>query len=1072
MKMSPKYLLLLLAALAFALALGCSSDDPADPDPDPDPDPTGTTALVGDDGSETTDFDSYEQVSLSLADLTPNTLYTINVDDGTKALIGTYELTTDADGEMDAASVLYDPEPGTYTITVVDTDIEFDITVEAPTAVYYQPCDATGTHLNNITVGETVYLSAANGTPDTVVRVFVAPNRYDWEYGMFLYDYTESVEELTFDATGVIPATTIWQAADNASGTSWDVIIDVNRNNLYDAGDYLDGQIGVGFVVQDVDLAKVLIDGHVVERLSSDVNYVYRDLFNTDENVYVYVNPVARMRNLGGNRYVKWYIVPHQAVWADQDPLTPVTTPLGDTVQYGCTNAGRRLIWPAPLTPGQYDVVIDVDGDELYDKGQDFLDGYSGPGDWVGFTVQDEPETKDWTILVYADGEGGLSGTRSQYATEIANAMDGDTYAGVLFDGDDSAGYTECKRYICTPGTVTEDADYGELNMGQALTLYDFLVWGIAKFPADHYMIVLSNHGGSWYNESHPVPNELDYDEANKAMCYDNGDALNMHELERVYRDVKTLVGGKLDVIWYQGCLMGAIEVASVSKDYFDYMVSHETVRYGSENTNKFPNLIAAMNSNPSGATAAEKAVTVETAPNTSFAASYDLSEYNDVESSIRSFVNAALSHADWETFKGEIETILGTVRRVAPPGTVGSLEPYEQNGDLADFFDKIAEATGERAIPENVREAAEDVSFDAAFLVDETAGNTGAERRRDLVAAYRRRIQQLRGRVQRLRLHDQHALAGIPGRIVRRGVPHRVDLGRLASGSRLAPVRRQRQPPVLRPPRHSGRQPRCRRHERLRTRERPDLLHRRGWSRSLRIQDLPVLRRRQHGRIEHRQGVPRRRRQPGAFLVPELVRYPLVACLQHHDRRRQHRDGRHRQQEHRQRRRGDVPRQGVIARSLEAERATAPAVALFLVDGVWSDPSGRAGHLHAHMARRSAGIGEDPEFETRGIEARELERHAALHETFTNIRQVFVETNLDHAVGQFHRGLDPLGATIERHGQDRHLDGLAVIGHTHRAVTTGLRLLDFGADPGHADDEVLAGRALGHGVEGQVGRR
>jgi hypothetical protein len=628
---------------------------------------------------------------------------------------------------MDAASVLYDPEPGTYTVTVVDTDIEFDITVEAPTAVFYQPCDVAGTHLNNIDVGETVYLSAANGTEGDIIHVYVAPNRYDWEYGMYLYDYTESVEELTFDAAGQIPVTSIWQAANNTSGASWDVVIDVNRNNVYDAGDYLDGQIGVGFVVQEEIQTKILIDGHVVERLSSDVRYVYRDLFNTDENVYVYVNPVARMRNLGSNRYVKWYIVPHQAVWNDQDPLTPVTSPLGDTVQYGCTNAGRRLVWPAPLTPGQYDVLIDVDGDELYDKGQDFIDGYSGPGDWVGFTVQDEPETKDWTVLVYADGEGGLSGTRSQYATEIATAMDGDTYAGVLFDGDNAVPeHNYCKRYVCSSGgTVTEDADYGDLNMGQALTLYDFLVWGIAKFPANHYMIVLSNHGGSWFNESHPVPNELDYDEAGKAMCYDHGDALNMHELERVYRDVKTLVGDKLDVVWYQGCLMGAVEVASVSKDYFDYMVSHETVRYGSENAQKFPNLIAEINGNPDGDEAAEKAVTVETAPNTSFAASYDLSEYDDVESSIRSFADAALGHADWETFKSEIETILGTVRRVAPPGTVGSLEPYEQNGDLIDFFDKIAEST-ERAIPQAILDAAANVSLNAAFLVDETAGNTG----------------------------------------------------------------------------------------------------------------------------------------------------------------------------------------------------------------------------------------------------------------------------------------------------------------------------------------------------------
>ena len=79
MKISAK-LLLLLAALAFALALGCSSDDPAVVDPDPEP--TGSTALVGDDGQETTDFETNEQVSMSLADLTPNTLYTIEVSDG------------------------------------------------------------------------------------------------------------------------------------------------------------------------------------------------------------------------------------------------------------------------------------------------------------------------------------------------------------------------------------------------------------------------------------------------------------------------------------------------------------------------------------------------------------------------------------------------------------------------------------------------------------------------------------------------------------------------------------------------------------------------------------------------------------------------------------------------------------------------------------------------------------------------------------------------------------------------------------------------------------------------------
>ncbi|MEZ4386987.1 MAG: clostripain-related cysteine peptidase [Candidatus Krumholzibacteriia bacterium] len=712
---------LVLATALLALSLGCSSDDPVT-DP-PAPPPSGTTALVGDDGAEATAFASFEQVSMSLADLAPNTLYTIEVSDGSRAVIGRYQLLTDGDGAMDASSVLYDPAPGSYDVDVLGTDVSFTITVTAPTDVFYMPCTAGGEHLNTVTAGEPVALTAGNGVPGTTVQVYVVPNRYDWAFGMFLFDYTDAVEELTFDAQGEIPPTVIWGAAANQESVAWDVVIDVNRNGVYDAGDYLDGRLGVGFVVQDADPGKVLIDGHVVERLSSDVNYVYRDLFDVGDNVYVYLNPVARLRDLGANRYVKWFIVPHQATWNDQDPLNPVETPLGDTVQYGCTNAGRRLVWPGPLVPGQYDIVLDVDGDELYDKGQDILDGYSGPGDWVGFTVQATPETRDWTLLVYADGEGGLSGSRSQYANEIAAAMDDDMYAGVLFDGDDAAGYTDCKRYVVTPGAVTTDADYGELNMGQALTLQDFLTWGIARFPAHRYMIVLSNHGGSWFGESHAVPNELDYDEPGKAMCYDNGDALNLYELERVYRDVKAMVGGKLDVIWYQGCLMGGVEVAAVSKDYFAHMVSHETVRYGGENTNKFSNVVQFLRSNPTAEDAAAKCVTAESAPSSSLSASYDLSEYGDLEHGIRAFVDAALGSPEWDTFKGEFLPILTAVRRTGPPAN--DLEPYMQNGDLADFFSRVSEAS-EGNIPESVRGAATAIEVQAAFLVGTVMGNTG----------------------------------------------------------------------------------------------------------------------------------------------------------------------------------------------------------------------------------------------------------------------------------------------------------------------------------------------------------
>ncbi len=271
------------------------------------------------------------------------------------------------------------------------------------------------------------------------------------------------------------------------------------------------------------------------------------------------------------------------------------------------------------------------------------------------------------------------------------------------------------------------DHDFGELNMGQPLTLQDFLTWGIARFPARRYMVVLSNHGGSWFKESHAVPNELDYDEPDKAICYDGGDGLNMYELEYVFRDIKALAGGKLDVIWYQGCLMGAVEVAAISKDYFDYMVAHETVRYGSENTNKFPNVVQYLRTNPAAVDAADKCVTAATAPRSSFCASYDLSEYGALEQAIRHFVDATLAHDDFDSFKGDLQDALANVRRVAPPGSAAALEPYVQNGDAEDFFDRIAGVT-EKEIPSDVMDAALDVSVAADAMVSTSAGNQGGD--------------------------------------------------------------------------------------------------------------------------------------------------------------------------------------------------------------------------------------------------------------------------------------------------------------------------------------------------------
>ena len=237
-------------------------------------------------------------------------------------------------------------------------------------------------------------------------------------------------------------------------------------------------------------------------------------------------------------------------------------------MQRGCTNAGRKLIWPHPLTPGQYDIIIDVDRDGLYDEGSDILDGYLGTNSRMGFTVAQANTRRSWTVLIYADGEGGLHDTRFQYKDDIAAALDVNSQVNVviLFDGDDAASDVDQRstsRYIVTHGSATLDAGMGELNMGDPLVLEEFLTWGITNYPADHYIVALSNHGGSWFKENHPVPNELDYTttaaasgtsvDPRKAICYDHGDGLNMYELDRVFRNARAMVGSNLDIVLVPG---------------------------------------------------------------------------------------------------------------------------------------------------------------------------------------------------------------------------------------------------------------------------------------------------------------------------------------------------------------------------------------------------------------------------------------------------------------------------------------------------------------------------------------
>jgi hypothetical protein len=105
-------------------------------------------------------------------------------------------------------------------------------------------------------------------------------------------------------------------------------------------------------------------------------------------------------------------------------------------------------------------------------------------------------------------------------------------------------------------------ADHGPQDMSNPARLEDFLVWGIRNYPSEHYMVVLSNHGGGFLGI-------LSDDRSRKTMT--------VAEVDRVMERVQEQTGVKPDLLVMDACLMAQAEVAGqVGQGATWYVASQE----------------------------------------------------------------------------------------------------------------------------------------------------------------------------------------------------------------------------------------------------------------------------------------------------------------------------------------------------------------------------------------------------------------------------------------------------------------------------------------------------------------
>ena len=194
----------------------------------------------------------------------------------------------------------------------------------------------------------------------------------------------------------------------------------------------------------------------------------------------------------------------------------------------------------------------------------------------------------DWTFMVYMDGDNDLEGAGVNDFMEMSSGgLDSNVNIIVQFDrisGEDwrFGNWTNCQRFLLTDGMIptVENAisDWGdgnggrEVNMADPETLTDFVVWGMNNYPASNYAVILWNHGDGWREKSNIELPVL------KAVCWDDTsgeDCLYMSEVKSALAAIKA-EKQQVDLIGFDACLMGMIEVAYEIKDFADVMVASE----------------------------------------------------------------------------------------------------------------------------------------------------------------------------------------------------------------------------------------------------------------------------------------------------------------------------------------------------------------------------------------------------------------------------------------------------------------------------------------------------------------
>lgn len=221
-----------------------------------------------------------------------------------------------------------------------------------------------------------------------------------------------------------------------------------------------------------------------------------------------------------------------------------------------------------------------------------------------------------WTFMVYLAGDNNLQ----EYGTidlEEMKTVGSSPDLSLVAQFDCMADQTTRRYHLTANHTLDGDcvAALPETNTGDPQVLVDFITWACTTYPADHYALILWNHGAGWKDEdiyrvardgalADEIPRgqvralssgrvgralfsttveQMAVEATKRAILFDDSaaDFLDNIEMKRALQQAAPAFNGRLDLLGFDACLMSMIEVHYQLRDTCQVVVGSQEVEPG-----------------------------------------------------------------------------------------------------------------------------------------------------------------------------------------------------------------------------------------------------------------------------------------------------------------------------------------------------------------------------------------------------------------------------------------------------------------------------------------------------------